>query len=60
MRVADGGKALIPLLEILGNAIVGGMESYVLSLARRLPRNRFKMLCLCPFESRLTDDKSFF
>jgi len=56
MRVADGGKALIPLLEILGNAIVGGMESYVLSLARRLPRNRFKMLCLCPFESRLTDD----
>ena len=56
MRVADGGKALIPLLEILGNAIVGGMESYVLSLARRLPRDRFKMLCLCPFESRLTDD----
>lgn len=56
MRVADGGKALIPLLEILGNAIVGGMESYVLSLARRLPRDRFKMLCLCPFESRLTED----
>jgi len=56
MRVADGGKAPIPLLEILGNAIVGGMESYVLSLARRLPRDRFRLLCLCPFESRLTDD----
>jgi glycosyltransferase involved in cell wall biosynthesis len=56
MHVADGGKAPIPLLEILGNAIVGGMESYVLSLTRRLPRDRFKILCLCPFESRLTDD----
>ena len=40
MRDGDGGKAPIPLLEILGNAIVGGMESYVLSLARRLPAER--------------------
>jgi glycosyltransferase involved in cell wall biosynthesis len=43
-------------LEILGNAIVGGMESYVLSLVRRLPAEDFRILCLCPFESRLTDD----
>jgi glycosyltransferase involved in cell wall biosynthesis len=56
VRVGDGAGAPIPLLEILGNAIVGGMESYVLSLIRRLPRDRFNVLCLCPFESRLTDD----
>ena len=56
MRDGDSGNTPITLLEILGNAIVGGMESYVLSLARRLPRDRFKLLCLCPFESRLTDE----
>ncbi len=56
MRVGDGAKAPIQLLEILGNAIVGGMESYVLNLVRRLPAEDFRILCLCPFESRLTDD----
>ena len=56
MRVVEGAEAPIPLLQILGNAIVGGMESYVLGLVRRLPRSRFRLLCLCPFESRLTDD----
>ena len=56
MRVSDSAKAPITVLQILGNAIVGGMESYVLSLVRRLPRDRFRIVCLCPFESRLTDD----
>ena len=56
VRIGEGAKAPIPLLEILGNAIVGGMESYVLSLVRGLSPERFKIICLCPFESRLTDD----
>jgi len=56
VRDGDGGRAPIHLLEILGNAIVGGMESYVLNLVRRLPAEDFRILCLCPFESRLTDD----
>jgi glycosyltransferase involved in cell wall biosynthesis len=56
VHLAESVQAPVPLLEILGNAIVGGMESHVLSLVRGLPRDRFKILCLCPFESRLTDD----
>ena len=44
----------INLLEIIGNAVVGGMETYVANLIRRLPPERFRVTCLCPFESRFT------
>ena len=29
------------VLQILGNAIVGGMETYVMRLIEKLPRERF-------------------
>jgi glycosyltransferase involved in cell wall biosynthesis len=42
------------VMEIIGNSIVGGMETYVARLLEHLPGDRFKMICVCPFESRFT------
>jgi glycosyltransferase involved in cell wall biosynthesis len=47
-----GGR--VEVLQVLGNAIVGGMESWVLRLVQRLPAERFGFTALCPFESPLT------
>src|SRR3954452_1313859 len=43
------------ILEIVGNAIVGGMENYVVRLVERLPRDRYGVSVLAPFESTFTD-----
>ena len=43
------------ILQIVGNAIVGGMENYVVRLVERLPRDRFDVSVLAPFESPFTD-----
>jgi glycosyltransferase involved in cell wall biosynthesis len=43
------------ILQIVGNAIVGGMENYVARLVERLPRERFEIFVLAPFESPFTD-----
>lgn len=43
------------VLEIVGNAIVGGMENYVARLIERMPRERFSVSLLAPFESPFTD-----
>lgn len=45
----------IHLLEVMGNAIVGGTESTLIRLVERLPRARFQVTALCPFESRITE-----
>lgn len=45
----------IHVLEVIGNAIVGGMETYVEQLVENLPRDRFAVTALCPFESPFTD-----
>lgn len=49
-------KERIHVLEVLGNAIVGGMENYVRSLIGNLPASEFKITCLCPYESPITAD----
>ncbi|HRO58381.1 MAG TPA: glycosyltransferase [Burkholderiaceae bacterium] len=45
----------VRLLEVMGNAIVGGMETSVLRLIERLTRERFEISVLAPFESRCTE-----
>ena len=45
----------IHVLEVIGNAIVGGMETYVEQLVGNLPPDRFAVTALCPFESPFTD-----
>lgn len=44
----------IHVLEVLGNAIVGGMETYVRNLIINLPPDEFEVTVLCPFESAYT------
>ncbi len=43
----------INVLEVVGNAIVGGMENYLRRLVQRLPPERFAVTCLLPFESQI-------
>jgi glycosyltransferase involved in cell wall biosynthesis len=45
----------IHVLEVIGNAIVGGMENWVERLVERLPRARFEITAVAPFESPFTD-----
>lgn len=45
----------IHVLEVIGNAIVGGMETYVERLVENLPPERFAITALCPFESPFTE-----
>jgi glycosyltransferase involved in cell wall biosynthesis len=47
-------EPLIHVLEIAGNAIVGGMERYVYNLSQHLPALGFKITCLVPYESPFT------
>jgi glycosyltransferase involved in cell wall biosynthesis len=43
------------VLEVVGNGIVGGMEVCVLNLIERLPRERFDLQVLCPYEGPFCD-----
>lgn len=44
----------IHILEVVGNAIVGGVERYTYNLARYLPERGFKVTCVAPYESPVT------
>jgi len=46
----------VHVLQVLGNAIVGGMEMSLIRLARELPRASFRVSVLCPFESFITSE----
>lgn len=48
-------KKRINVLEVIGNAIVGGMETYVSRLLQHLPAEKYAVMALCPFESHFTD-----
>jgi glycosyltransferase involved in cell wall biosynthesis len=50
----NGDEPLIHILEIAGNAIVGGMETYVHNLVCNLPEYGIKVTCLAPYESAFT------
>src|SRR5262245_35841854 len=44
----------IHVLQIVGNAIVGGMERSVCNLVRSLPVDKFRFTFLCPFQGPFT------
>lgn len=50
-----GSKGRLHVLEIMAGAIVGGMETHVRNLLRLMPPDRFRVTCLCPYESEITD-----
>ena len=45
---------LTHVLEMVGNAILGGVEKYVESIVRHLPSQGFKITCVTPYESEIT------
>jgi glycosyltransferase involved in cell wall biosynthesis len=54
MKVISTTERPINLLQIIGAAVVGGMETYVLRLLERLPHDRFRVTCLCVSENHFT------
>lgn len=54
MKIISSAERPINLLQIIGGSIVGGMETYVLRLLQRLPRDLFHVTCLCISESQFT------
>ena len=45
----------VHVLEIIGNGIVGGMESCVARLVQRLPRERLRVSALCPYDGAFAE-----
>ncbi|MED5618949.1 glycosyltransferase [Ideonella sp. BN130291] len=43
------------VMQFVGNNIVGGMETYVQRLVERLPKDRFRVTVVCPYESRYSE-----
>ncbi len=43
------------ILEIIGNASVGGMENYLKNFLTHLPADKFQISCICPYESPFTN-----
>jgi glycosyltransferase involved in cell wall biosynthesis len=56
MDTVGSASRRVHVLHLLGNAIVGGMETSVIRLARELPQTSFRMSVLCPFESFITSE----
>ena len=44
----------VNVLEVIGNASMGGMENYIKSFISRLPPDQFQVTCICPYESLFT------
>jgi glycosyltransferase involved in cell wall biosynthesis len=53
--VVPPSSARVHVLEVLGNGIVGGMESCAAALVERLPRRRFAVTVLLPYECALAE-----
>ena len=51
---ADHSESCVRILEVIGNAGKGGMENYIKNFLASLPPNRFKVTCICPYESAFT------
>lgn len=45
----------INVLEVIGNARMGGMENYIKNFIANLPPDQFRVTCICPNESAFTD-----
>lgn len=44
----------VNVLEVIGNAGMGGMENYIKNFIAHLPPDQFKVTCICPYESSFT------
>lgn len=44
----------VHILEVIGNASMGGMENYIKNFILHLPVDQFRVTCICPYESPFT------
>ncbi len=44
----------VHVLEVIGNASIGGMENYLRNFVTHLPADQFRVTCICPYESPFT------
>lgn len=51
---ADHPDSCVRILEVIGNASKGGMENYIKNFLAHLPATRFRVTCICPYESLFT------
>lgn len=45
----------VNILEVIGNAGMGGMENYIKNFIAHLPTSQFRVTCICPYESPFTE-----
>ncbi|MFN8483425.1 MAG: glycosyltransferase family 4 protein [Anaerolineae bacterium] len=57
LRLRNGASddGPIRVLEVVGNATVGGMEMYVRNMIHHLPPDQFEVTCVVPYESPFTE-----
>ena len=53
-NVQNRNHGPVKILEIIGNADMGGMENYIESFISNLPPHDFEVTCICPYESSFT------
>lgn len=56
VNLQDSADCPVKILEIIGNASIGGMENYLESFITHLPPGKFEVTCICPYESGFTDN----
>lgn len=54
ITVAGRHNDRVRVLEVIGNASLGGMENYLQNFITHLPANQFRVTCICPHESQFT------
>lgn len=54
VSAAGRGDGRVNVLEVIGNAGMGGMENYIKNFIAHLPANQFQVTCICPYESPFT------
>jgi glycosyltransferase involved in cell wall biosynthesis len=55
ITIAGRGDNPVRILEVIGNASMGGMENYIKNFIANLPDDEFRVTCICPYESPFTD-----
>ncbi len=51
----DLSNKKVHILEVIGNASVGGMENYIRNFLLHLPADQFRVTCICPYQSPFTE-----
>lgn len=54
VSVTGRRNSRINILEVIGNAGMGGMENYIQNFITHLPPSQFRITCICPYESPFT------